>query len=50
MSKKILVDCEHGRISDLAARNIAKDIYEFFQNEENMKKFEEWKKQKSTLN
>lgn len=51
MSKKrLVVECEHGRISSLAARNIARDIIEFFQNPDNVKGFEEWKKQKSTLN
>lgn len=51
MSKKrLVVECAPGRISDRAAQCIAKVIYEYFQNPENVKAFEEWKKQKSTLN
>ena len=45
MSKKrLVVECAPGRISDRVAQSIAKVIYEYFQNPENMKAFEEWKK------
>ena len=42
--QKIVVECSSGVISKEAARSIARDIIEFFQNPENMKAFEEWKK------
>ena len=44
MQKQIIVDCSSGVISKKAARSIARDIIEFFQNPENVKGFEEWKK------
>ena len=44
MQKKIVVDCPSGVISKEAARRIARDIIEFFQNPDNVKGFEEWKK------
>lgn len=51
MSKKMItVQCEPGIISEQAARGVAKIIIEYFQDPANMKAFEEWKKQKSTLN
>lgn len=42
--QKIVVECSSGVISKEAARSIAKDIIEFFQNPDNVKGFEEWKK------
>lgn len=51
MSKNhLVINCQRGRISTTAARNIAKTIYEYFQNPENIKAFEEWKKANSTSN
>ena len=50
MQKKIVVDCPSGVISREAARSIARDIIEFFQNPDNVKGFEEWKKLNSTSN
>ena len=44
MQKKIVVDCPGGVISKEAARSIVRDIIEFFQNPDNVKGFEEWKK------
>ena len=44
MQKKIVVDCPGGVISKEAARSIARDIIELFQNPDNVKGFEEWKK------
>ena len=44
MQKQIIVDCPSGVISKEAARSIARDIREFFQNADNVKGFEEWKK------
>ena len=44
MQKQIIVDCPSGVISKEAARSIARDIIEFFQNPDNVKDFEEWKK------
>ena len=44
MQKQIVVDCPSGVISKEAARSIARDIIEFFQNPDNVKGFEEWKK------
>ena len=44
MQKQIVVDCPSGVISREAARSIARDIIEFFQNPDNVKRFEEWKK------
>ena len=48
--QKIVVECSSGVISKEAARSIAKDIIEFFQNPDNVKGFEEWKKLNSTSN
>ena len=44
MQKQIVVDCPSGVISKEAARSIARDIIEFFQNPDNVKGCEEWKK------
>ena len=44
MQKQIVVDCPSGVISREAARSIARDIIAFFQNPDNVKGFEEWKK------
>ena len=44
MQKEIVVDCPSGVISREAARSIARDIIEFFQNPDNVKGLEEWKK------
>ena len=48
--QKIGVECSSGVISREAARSIARDIIEFFQNPDNVKGFEEWKKLNSTSN
>ena len=50
MQKKIVVDCPSGVISKEAARSIARDIIEFFRDQDNMKEFEEWKKLNSISN
>ena len=50
MQKQIVVDCPSGVISREAARSIARDIIEFFQNPDNEMGFEEWKKLNSTSN
>ena len=50
MQKQIVVDCPSGVISREAARSIARDIIEFFQNPDNVEGFEEWKKLNSTSN
>lgn len=50
MQKQIVVDCPSGVISREAARSIARDIIEFFQNPDNVKGFEEWKKLNSSSN
>ena len=47
MQKQIIVDCPSCVISREAARSIARDIIEFFQNPDNVKGFEEWKKLKN---
>ena len=44
MQKKIVVDCPSGVSRKEAARSIARDSIEFFQNPDNVKGFEEWKK------
>ena len=50
MSKNIVVECKSGIISKKAAHGIASVIYEYFQNPEHLKAFEEWKKVNSTSN
>ena len=42
--QKIVIECSSGVISKEAARSIARDIIAFFQNPDNVKGFEEWKK------